>query len=363
MLRPGHRVIVRDSDFRVIEVERFLGFQHIRAQSWIDADPFASAPTDAGMPVIQPDIEIGVTKLMLLDLPALTAVEPLTAQIFAVATGTSAGWRGARLAYRDADRLVDLGPTARPAVMGTLESPLAIQASTVIDFNSHPIVRLWNNNLVLPVGTGDPTSVDAPTLWIDGEIIRYGTAEYLGGSDYRLDTPIRGLAGSDEYMTLHQSGSSVVLLEQASLRAIDDFAVTTGSDMIVEAQGLADVEPVAATLRVTANALRPLAPVHLTANQRSDGSLLLQWVRRSRVDYGWRDFVDMPQVEGSLRFEVRLKLDNVERARWQTQTESLNLTSAELASIAPLGAVTAVFEIREIGRHSPSEPAAMSINL
>ena len=56
---------------------------------------------------------------------------------------------------------------------------------------------------------------------------------------------------------------------------------------------LAD-EPVPAD----AVALRPLSPVHGHRADDGAGGLWVRWVRRSRVDPGWRDAVDLPLGEG-----------------------------------------------------------------
>src|SRR3546814_18404509 len=47
----------------------------------------------------------------------------------------------------------------------------------------------------------------------------------------------------------------------------------------------------------TAQALRPLSPVQGRKVRDGDGGMMILWTRRSRLDTGWRDLVDLPLGE------------------------------------------------------------------
>src|SRR3546814_7531130 len=53
--------------------------------------------------------------------------------------------------------------------------------------------------------------------------------------------------------------------------------------------------------------LLPPSPVHVTASLLADGSVNVQWIRRSRQGGGWIDGVDAPLGEESERYRVPLR--------------------------------------------------------
>ena len=81
--------------------------------------------------------------------------------------------------------------------------------------------------------------------------------------------------------------------------------------MILEALGIGDVVPVSDTTTIRALASNPLTPVHGRFERLSDGSVKLQCVRRSRIDYGWRDGVDQMMAEPQEQYLVALSADGV----------------------------------------------------
>jgi Putative phage tail protein len=327
-LRVGDFISRAEGEVRITEIEKFLDFERIEGAGWFRQEPLTATLTDAGVSNPAPDVEIGETRLILADLPALLQVDPGTIQVFAAAAGTGAGWRSANLALRDGINLLDLGGTAPAANMGTLLSPLPAHQSLLIDDSNQPILRLYNESMILPAGTGDPLSQFAPVLWINGEILRYGFAEFLGGSDYRLRHLARGLAGSEHKTGPHLAGTAFLLIEQQSLKLIDPRYVGSGTTIVAEALGLNEQTPIAASLQVEGTATRPFSPVDGRVMRDVNGNMSLSWVRRDRIDAGWNDEVDMPISEDALRFEVLLKAAQARRSPvglYRTSTSILAL--------------------------------------
>ncbi len=360
-LQVGDFVSRAEGEFRITEIERFLDFERIEGAGWFRQEPLASRLTDAGVSNSAADQNIGETRLILADLPALLQIDPGTVQVFAAAAGTGDGWRVANLALRDGINLIDLGSTAPAAIMGTLLSPLPSHQSLLIDETNQPILRLYNESMILPTGTGDPLSQFAPALWINGEILRYGVAEYLGGADYRLRLLARGLAGSEHKTGPHLSGTEFLLIEQQSLKLIDPLHVTSGATIIAEALGLNEQSPIAVSLLVEGVATRPFSPVDGRGIRDINGNISLSWLRRDRIDTGWNDEVDMPMSEDALSFEVLLATAGQTLASWIVPDEQIIFAASEVAGWQLPGGSNAMFEIRQIGRHARSAPLSITV--
>lgn len=104
-------------------------------------------------------------------------------------------------------------------------------------------------------------------------------------------------------------------------------------------------------------AVRPLSPVHGHVHRHSDGSLTLNWVRRSRVHMGWRDEVDVPLGESRERWRIRVVPDVPNVGPWESERTEWSISSADLALI-PSGAF---IEINQIGDFSVSLPLKISL--
>jgi hypothetical protein len=196
----------------------------------------------------------------------------------------------------------------------------------------------------------------APLISLDGELIRYGHAEFLGGLDYRLHQLVRGVGGTDLKIMDHPAESGFVLLDPSSLVAVDPNFLTPGTSLTIEALGLADLQPVSQDMVVEANALRPLSPAHGKASLSESGDIALSWIRCDRIDLGWLADVDMPMSEGMLQFQIKLMANDLELQSWTVGAEHLIISASELAGL-PVSALPLLrFEIRQVGRHALSRP-------
>src|SRR3546814_11179567 len=78
--------------------------------------------------------------------------------------------------------------------------------------------------------------------------------------------------------------------------------------------------------------LLPPSPVHVTASLLADGSVNVQWIRRSRQGWGWIDGVDAPLGEESERYRVTLRqLGGSERIVDVSQTSCTHALADRLA--------------------------------
>jgi Putative phage tail protein len=353
---------VTDTDFktRIIEIEKFLGWYQVQTQHWLDKELNFAGTIDVGQSLPSNDVAIGATRLVLLDLPALGNADPGQPQIFAATAGTGAGWRRANLSLVAGEDLVDLGGTAPSAIMGALSTTLPPHQPYLIDWQNQPVVELLNDAMTLPLGPGDSTLKSAPAISLNGEIMRYATAEFLGGRNYRLKGLLRGTAGSEYAIVMHPAGSKMVLLDEDAMRPIDRNYITLSSIITVEAIGLGDTMPVADMLLIEGNAIRPFAPAHGKVFKDAAGNRHVHWIRRNRIDGGWQDEVDMVMSEDTLLFDVTLRHNGLPRQSWQSTAEQMSISATELGSLQiPQGAALQ-FEIRQVGRYARSKPLMIS---
>jgi Putative phage tail protein len=345
---------------RIVEVEHIRGSVRLAAQDMIGSNLPGLSMADPGRNQPQPDLAAGETRMLLIELPALSEEDPGRPIIAVAAAGTGPGWRRAALSLRDGDRWIDLGGTNGVAMMGMLVDELPPHSALLEDRSNRPVVRLLHDAMTLPTGTGDAFGFDAPTLWIGGELVRYGFAEKIGPRDYRLSGLLRGCFGTGDTALSHVAGGNILLLEPNALRILDAFPTSVGSTLEVEAMGIADAVPVGATLMLSGVAITPRPPVHGEVEWLANGDIQLAWKRRDRLVSAWSNGVDLPNNEGQLEFLVELSVDEVVRSSWTVFAPDLLVTAPELASLfVPSGSVVH-FAISQVGRFARSSPLAIA---
>jgi Putative phage tail protein len=344
--------------WRVTELEHMRGVMRFAAVRDIDAEPGASVNSDPGRNTGSPDIATGATRIMAIDLPVLTGTDTGKPVLAIAAAGTTPGWRRAALSVRQGVSLIDIGRTANPAVMGNVIGILPPHNPQLVDYQTVLEVQLLHDGMQLLPGTGDILRGDNPVCWVEGELVRYASAFYLGGAKYRLTGLQRGCFGSEDAVTEHIAGNRFLLLDSATLRGIDDIPLNIGKSVEFEAFGLGDIAPVSATVMVGGRAVRPLPPVHLAAAFNLNGSIGIRWTRRSRIDFGWNDGVDQPLVEDSESYEVEMIAGGTSRASWIVGGPAMSVPAQELAQYQLASGTMIRFEISQIGRYARSSVAS-----
>jgi hypothetical protein len=356
-LKAGDWITAGDDGniWQITEIEHLGLVSRIAARQAITADPGNFAIAEPGRSVAGDDLVIGPTKLILMDLPALTAADPQRPQIAVAAAGHNKSWRSAALFLNTDGNLNPMGITAPAAVIGMSENSLPAYSPLLFDNRNTLLVKLLHNDMQLPAGSGSLLSQDAPYIWVSGEIIRYGLAQYLGEGRYRISGMLRGCHGSENKISAHQAGEDIVLLESDTLRILDDINVTTGQQLQLEAAGIGDDVPATAGLTVAALAVKPLAPVHGRADFAASGDTTLSWIRRSRVDFGWQDGVEQPLTEDAEQYSVELWSANTRLAIFSAETNHLIIPASHAALSAANTSSALQFRIRQIGKFAQSE--------
>lgn len=220
---------------------------------------------------------------------------------------------------------------------------------------NQPVIRLLHDAMTLPVGSGDATSFDAPSLWLNGEVIRYGNAEKIGLREYRLRGLLRGCFGTDGSV-IHPAQVDVFLIEFESLLPVDQVPTPIGGVLNLAVQGLGDAAPVEQSVLVAGGAVVPRRPVHGKIERRENSDIFLRWQRRDRLAHGWADGSDIPNSEGVLAYVVELSVGGVQLATWEVASDSLLIMASEIAAFSLAPGATLQFQIRQQGRFARSQP-------
>ena len=349
------------STLRIIEVEHQRGTTRVTAREWAD-NSVGNAAADPGRSLPGADLMIGETQFILADLPAFGTEDPGRATIVAAAAGTGAGWRRAALSLVDGERIVELGGTKGISTIGQLLGGFPPHTALLEDRMNQPIIRLLHDAMALPAGSGDAKSFDAPSIWLNGEIIRYGYAEKIGPRKYQLNGLLRGCFGTDSSAN-HPSQANVFLIESESLLPIDSVPTPINAMLQLEAQGIGDTEPVGQSILAIGNAIRPRKPVHGKIERLVNGDIQLQWQRRDRLAHIWSDSADMPNSEGVSDYAVELYSGGTLQATWNTGASALQISVSEIAGLSIPSGATLEFQIVEIGRFARSLPLILVTNL
>lgn len=267
--------------------------------------PGAVAPVPVS-PYPQPP---SASELLVLDLPALLGEENDAGVYVAMApVSPRRRWPGAILFEVVEGELLERLQVGIAAVTGQVLEPLPPGP-----------VHYWDEANVLELQLDDPAALlqshgpeavlrGANALLLGEEILQFREAEALGNGLWRLSGLLRGRLGTEAAVATHGAEERAVLLEAEGL---------TRLPLPLEAIGMArqlkavtfetdpDLVPAESHLP-RGRALRPWAPVHLKSRRESNGDWTLTWVRRARLDRGWRDGVDVALEEAQERYRLEI---------------------------------------------------------
>jgi hypothetical protein len=199
---------------------------------------------------------------------------------------------------------------AKPATIGSLAAPLSAGVTGRFDWSRSIVADLpyggLSSALELSVlnGANRLALLAANGVW---EIISFLNADEVAPGRWRLRGLLRGLAGTEDAMSAGATvGAPLVLLDDA-VRPLGLAAEEMGLQInwIAEAAGAGGM----AGPQVFHGGLRaetPLSPVHISGARMADGSALLRWVRRGRVDADNWIAADIPLDEPRERYGVRI---------------------------------------------------------
>ena len=253
----------------------------------------------------------------------------------------------------------------RPAAIATLSEPLP---PSTVRGRFDP-----GRRLVLDFGFGAPSSVErldvlsgANRIAVqtkDGmvEVIGFAKSEEIAPGRFRLADLLNGLAGTEDAMAVGaETGARAMLLDAAvKPLSLSDGELGMALNVLAEGTGLAggQLGPLAFTGGLRAET--PLAPAHLKASRQADGSILIRWIRRGRLDADRWEATDIPLDEASEAYRLDILSDagDVLRSLTVTAPEARYAGTDERTDFgAPQ--TTLRISVRQTGRRVPQGLAA-----
>ncbi|TFH47879.1 MAG: hypothetical protein E4H01_07405, partial [Lysobacterales bacterium] len=310
----------------------------------------------------------GPTDLRLLDIPLLRDGDN-TYGHYAAAGGYLGGWKGAvTFVSRNG------GSTYENSGAGTFIGQKAIGAANA----ALGATTLWEqfdhaNTVQIQVTNGQALSSSTEAGVLDGanaallgnEIIQFITATDDGDFKYTLSGLLRGRLGTDWAIPAHAIADRFVELSPDSLR----FILSRSADLNVELRykGVSignSIESAESQVFTNTGAnQKPLSPAHLTAGLEKNGDITIRWVRRTRLNAVWRDYVDAVLGEESESYSIDIYNEGspTEILRTLTAvTNSVTYASAQIevdfGSPQPSSLRVIVYQISaQVGRGFPAD--------
>ncbi|WP_373487824.1 phage tail protein [Blastomonas sp.] len=318
---------------------------------------------DPGRSINTPDQPVGTTALALFDMPSPMDRPMAAPHVGLAVAGVSAGWRGAHVHLVEADgSLGDVLDYIRvPATLGVALD--ALPAGTALlrdDLNSMTVALLRDGPFVLANAGQEALARGANLAMVGDEAIQFSRVEPLGDAQFRLSGLWRGRGGTEDRMLGHVAGEPFVMVDEA-LGLLDPSRIAAGAALRVGALGKGDAIPVFADLPFSGRAAKPLAPVHGRWSMLPEGALRLDWVRRSRAGFAWRDGVDSPLAEDREAYRVTLLADGVVVHEQNADAPSAIINAAALAAAQAAATASLAARIEQLGSLGISAPLLVAL--
>lgn len=306
----------------------------------------------------------GPPEVVVLDLPATEAADPLPLQYLAAAASP---WPGTLVVWRssDGESFEALAAVSAPAALGTLLSALPAGPLWRFDRWNSVLVRVDSAQLASASEAQVLEGANALALFAEGratEIIQFTEAELVDAGTYRLSGLIRGRAGTEAAgAEPWPEGTRVLRLDGALVTVASGLSALgrTAAYRVGPASGDyggTDVTEVNAT--VSGVALRPLSPVHLKARRTAAG-VVISFTRRTRLDGDGWDMVEVPLGEASEAYRVEILSGGAVVRAFETAGPEATYPAA--AELADFGAAQARLTLRvrqlsaTVGAGAPAE--------
>ena len=285
-------------------------------------------PDDAQVPLDGP------STYRLLDIPVIDETLQDAPGIGAVMAGYAGGWTGGQIfSSADGGQLwADLQAFASAGTFGTTLEPLEENDGLLIQYGGSLTINMQAGTLESITEAQMLNGLNACAYGADGrwEILHFQNATLNADGSYTLDTFWRGDKGTEWATGLHQSGDTLILLDDPDTTFIGLQSSAIGAPRIY--RGItngADISTDSDLPFTYAGVnLKPLSPTH-AAGTRSAGDLLITWQRRTRIGGAWRDSVDASLGEATEAYEIDV-MDGAEVVRTiSTISQTATYTSAQ----------------------------------
>lgn len=257
----------------------------------------------------------GNTELFLLDIPCLIDVYNTSGYVAAV-TGYSSSWPGG-VVYRsddDGQTWTNLqGFTPSGSEMGYAINAIGSGRTDIFDSVNSLQVSLIQGDLSSETELNVLNGANWFAYGANGrwEIIGAKTVTLKSDGTYIFTDLLRGRKGTEWAMTTHVIGDQVVLLDSNSIAFISTNTSSIGVSRLYKGvtteQALDEVSE--ESFAYQGVNLECLSPIYLNGNRSNANNWVLTWVRRSRIDAEWRDYVDVSVGETAENYIVEFYSD------------------------------------------------------
>jgi hypothetical protein len=322
--------------------------------------PAVDLPATPGIPVPAPDWPDAVGTVHLFDLPNIGSPAASAPHILIAGAGSNDGWRGADcwIVPAEGAEPVPVGALRPAAALGRLAAPLAAATDGLFDLFNSVLVELVNPAMILESVDDLALLGGANRAMMGSELLQFGAADIVTPGVWRLSRLLRGRAGTAADAP-HMAGTAFVLLDDSALLplpgTIAGWAEGGGAVLQWAPRGGTALTEVA--VPATGRALRPPAPVHGQIRPDGAGGVTIGWIRRSRVDTGWRDHVDLPPGESREAWHIALSPFVPGIGPWESASSTLHIGAGEFAALPP----GCTIEIRQAGDFALSPPLSLPL--
>ncbi|WP_221794994.1 phage tail protein [Aquisediminimonas sediminicola] len=365
-LRPGQRVVLPDfaGEWRIVERSVERGVVELTLVALGRPLPIDDAAADSGEAIANPDVVHGETVLVPIDMPMFDEAAPDVPRYWVATAGMSPGWRQAVLAASVDNKVswTDLGLTAPPALIGSVEQVLAPGSALLMD-RIHTInVAMLHEDMWLEAADDDALLAGRNLALVGDELIQFGAVQPLGNGRFRLSRLWRGRLGTEWAMAMHGAGERFVLIERDSLLAVEPGRAALNTSVALLASGIGDVTgPATADMLFRGRNVLPHAPVRLEAEERADGDLAVQWIRRDRTGFVWTDGVDVPMSEAVEAWQIQVMRGELVLRNVTTDVQGWIYDAALRQADGTMQGATFEIIVRQVGVFGPGQPGRVII--
>lgn len=343
------------------------GFWRVRSWEWFDGGielgieryaPQLDAPIAGVAGAINaPNDRLATpTILSAFEVPHDDTSSPGNRRIFAAATSTSSGWRGAALFAEQGTSLVDAGTTgSRRAVTGQLLDSVGGSPGHVLEPNAFVNVELAASDLSFDSTDVVGIAMGENSLLIGGEVLQFLEANRTGEKSWRLSGLLRGRVGTEEAaISGHEAGAELALLND-DLTNIDPRNLGPERSARLAAIGRGDDAPVFATIQNSGLSLRPPIPVLPRLHAGQDDTWTIRWTRRARGQWRWPEGIEVPLVEESETYLVGFGDCDTPAQLWTVGEPNFTLTQNDRTELIDRFGIGSLW-VKQSGTYGLSSP-------
>lgn len=254
----------------------------------------------------------GPSILTILDIPPVSTYNETPGVVLA-GRGAYSGWRGGSVLRSDDGGVswaTQSGTSPPGATTALATNTIGAAPTNAMDVSSVLNVKMSSGDISsvseLALFNGlNHFAYGEPGRW---EIIGARTVTLQSDGSYNLTNLLRGRYGTEWAMASHAVMDDLVLLNSGQLNFAPQPTSILGSSRMWTILGYGDADATQNSRAFTYGGenLECLSPVHVRAFQALNGDWTIQWVRRTRIDGEWRDYVDAGLGEAAENYVVEI---------------------------------------------------------